>query len=189
MFGIVQGSTFEDLRAECLERLTEIGFDGYAIGGLSVGEPKDAMYQVTEVLAPRLPADRPRYLMGVGTPEDLIESVTRGVDMFDCVMPTRNARNGHLFTTRGVIRIKNARYARDERPLDSSCACPACSRYSRAYLRHLYASREILYSVLATAHNLFFYLDTMRRVRQAIALNQFGTFRHEYLGALELGPE
>jgi queuine tRNA-ribosyltransferase len=189
LFGIVQGSTFDDLRLECLDRLTEVGFDGYAIGGLSVGEPKEEMYRVTEMLAPRMPADRPRYLMGVGTPEDLVESVARGVDMFDCVMPTRNARNGSIFTTYGVLRIKNARYADDERPLDPGCECPVCRRHSRAYLRHLFVAGEILYSVLATAHNLHFYLDTMRRLRQAIALNQFTHFRHEYLNALSRGPE
>jgi queuine tRNA-ribosyltransferase len=189
LFGIVQGSTYDDLRLECLERLVEIGFDGYAIGGLSVGEPKDEMYRVTELLAARMPEDRPRYLMGVGTPEDLVESVARGVDMFDCVMPTRNARNGHLFTTRGVVRIKNSRYAEDPRPLDAECGCPTCARHSRAYLRHLFVAGEILYSVLATAHNLYFYLDTMKRVRQAIALNRFAQFRHVYLTELARGPE
>jgi queuine tRNA-ribosyltransferase len=127
--------------------------------------------------------------MGVGTPEDLVASVARGVDMFDCVLPTRNARNGHLFTSRGVVRIKNSRYAADPRPLDPDCGCPTCRRHSRAYLRHLFASSEILYSVLATAHNLYFYLDTMRRVRQAIALNQFEHFRQTYLGELARGPE
>lgn len=189
LFGIIQGSTFDDLRLECLDRLTDIGFDGYAIGGLSVGEPKEEMYRVTELIAPRMPQDRPRYLMGVGTPEDLLESVARGVDMFDCVMPTRNARNGSLFTTRGIVRIKNSRYAEDERPLDPSCGCPTCFSHSRAYLRHLYLSGEILYSMLATAHNLYFYLDTMYRVRQAIALNQFDKFRHAYLAELAVGPE
>jgi queuine tRNA-ribosyltransferase len=189
LFGIVQGSTYDDLRLECLERLGEIGFDGFAIGGLSVGESKEEMYRVTELVAPRMPASRPRYLMGVGTPEDLVESVARGVDMFDCVMPTRNARNGSLFTSRGVVRIKNARYATDARPLDPACGCPTCGRHSRAYLRHLFVSGEILYSVLATAHNLYFYLDTMRGVRQAIALNRFPEFRHEYLTELSRGPE
>ncbi len=189
LFGIVQGSVYDELRLECLERLEAIGFDGYAIGGLSVGESKEEMYRVTELLAPRLPAARPRYLMGVGTPEDLVESVARGVDMFDCVMPTRNARNGSLFTSRGVVRIKNSRYVTDSRPLDPACACPTCERYSRAYLRHLFVSGEILYSVLATAHNLYFYLDTMRLVRQAIALNQFANFRREYLTDMARGPE
>jgi queuine tRNA-ribosyltransferase len=189
LFGIVQGSTYDDLRLECLERLAEIGFDGYAIGGLSVGEPKEEMYRVTGLVAARMPADRPRYLMGVGTPEDLVESVAAGVDMFDCVLPTRNARNGWIFTSRGIVRIKNARYAEDPRPLDEGCACPTCERHSRAYLRHLFMCGEILYSVLATAHNLYFYLDTMRRVRQAIALNQFAQFRHEYLAELARGPE
>jgi queuine tRNA-ribosyltransferase len=189
LFGIVQGSVYDDLRLECLERLGEIGFEGYAIGGLSVGESKEEMYRVTELVAPRMPQGLPRYLMGVGTPEDLVASVARGVDMFDCVLPTRNARNGHLFTSRGVVRIKNSRYAADPRPLDPDCGCPTCRRHSRAYLRHLFASSEILYSVLATAHNLYFYLDTMRRVRQAIALNQFEHFRQTYLGELARGPE
>ena len=189
LFGIVQGSTFDDLRLECLERLVEIGFDGYAIGGLSVGEPKEEMYRVTELLAPRMPENRPRYLMGVGTPEDLVESVARGVDMFDCVLPTRNARNGHLFTSHGIVRIKNSRYGEDPRPLDPDCGCPTCARHSRAYLRHLFVAGEILYSVLATAHNLYFYLDTMNRVRQAIALNRFAQFRHVYLTELARGPE
>ncbi len=189
LFGIIQGSIFEDLRIESLGRLLDVGFDGYAIGGLSVGESKEDMYRVTGLIAPRMPADRPRYLMGVGTPEDLVESVARGVDMFDCVMPTRNARNGTIFTSRGLVRIKNARYADDDGPLDPACGCLACARYSRAYIRHLYACGEILYSVLATTHNLCFYLDTMRGVRQAIALNQFEKFRREFLAGLANGPE
>jgi queuine tRNA-ribosyltransferase len=189
LFGIVQGSVYDDLRLECLDRLAQIGFDGYAIGGLSVGEPKEEMYRITELVAPRMPSGRPRYLMGVGTPEDLLELVARGIDMFDCVLPTRNARNGSLFTSRGVVRIKNSRYAADPKPLDPACGCPTCERHSRAYLRHLFLSGEILYSVLATAHNLFFYLDTMGRVRQAIALNQFADFRHEYVAELASGPE
>ncbi len=189
LFGIIQGSTYGALRSECLDRLVDIGFDGYAIGGLSVGEPKDAMYRVTEEIAPRMPASRPRYLMGVGTPEDIVESVARGIDMFDCVMPTRNARNGTLFTSEGLVRIKNARYARDERPIDPNCACPTCRRYSRAYLRHLYTCSEVLYPVLATAHNLYFYLDTLRRVRQAVVLKQFEQFRREFLNELRRGPE
>ena len=189
LFGIIQGSTYGKLRAECLDRLVDIGFDGYAIGGLSVGEPKDEMYRVTEEIAPRMPASSPRYLMGVGTPEDIVESVARGIDMFDCVMPTRNARNGTLFTSEGLVRIKNARYARDDRPIDPRCACPTCRRYSRAYLRHLYTCSEVLYPVLATAHNLYFYLDTLRRVRQAVVLKQFEQFRREFLSELRRGPE
>ncbi len=189
LFGIVQGSVYGDLRRECLDRLVDIGFDGYAIGGLSVGEPKEAMYRVTEELAPRMPASHPRYLMGVGTPEDIVESVARGIDMFDCVMPTRNARNGTLFTSHGLVRIKNARYARDERPVDPECACPTCRRHSRAYLRHLYTCSEVLYPVLATVHNLYFYLDTLRRVRQAVVLKQFEQFRREFLSELRRGPE
>jgi queuine tRNA-ribosyltransferase len=189
LFGIIQGSVYEDLRAECLERLVGTGFDGYAIGGLSVGEPKPEMYRITEAVASSMPAERPRYLMGVGTPEDIVESVARGVDMFDCVLPTRNARTGHIYTSYGVLRIKNARYASDERPLDADCRCPTCARHSRAYLRHLFMAGEILYSVLATAHNLYFYLDTMGRVRQAIALDRFPAFRHEFLNNLGRGPE
>ncbi len=189
LFGIVQGSVYGDLRRECLDRLVDIGFDGYAIGGLSVGESKEAMYRVTEETAPRMPPTHPRYLMGVGTPEDIVESVARGIDMFDCVMPTRNARNGTLFTSHGLVRIKNARYARDERPVDPECACPTCRRHSRAYLRHLYACSEVLYPVLATVHNLYFYLDTLRRVRQAVVLNQFEQFRREFLSELRRGPE
>jgi len=189
LFGIVQGSTYPELRRECLDRLVGTGFDGYAIGGLSVGEPKQAMYDITAEVAPRMPDSHPRYLMGVGTPEDIVESVARGVDMFDCVMPTRNARNGTLFTSRGLVRIKNARYAKDERPIEPGCACPTCRRHSRAYLRHLYACSEVLYPVLATAHNLYFYLDTLRRVRQAVVLNQFEQFRREFLSELRLEPE
>jgi queuine tRNA-ribosyltransferase len=189
LFGIVQGSTYDALRLECIDRLVEIGFPGYAIGGLSVGESKDEMYHVTELVAPRLPRDKPRYLMGVGTPEDLLESVARGVDMFDCVLPTRNARNGHIFTSRGVLRIKNSRFSRDERPLDPACKCPTCARHSRAYLRHLFLTGEILFSILATAHNLYFYLDTMGSVRQAIALDRFAAFRTDFLTELLRGPE
>jgi len=189
LFGIVQGSVFDDLRLECAARLVEMDFPGYAIGGLSVGESKEEMYRVTELVAPHLPSDKPRYLMGVGTPEDLVESVGRGIDMFDCVLPTRNARNGHIFTSRGVLRIKNARFARDERPLDARCGCPTCARHTRAYLRHLFLTGEILYSILATQHNLYFYLDTMRGVRQAIALDRFAAFRTDFLTDLSRGPE
>ena len=159
----------------------DIGFDAYAIGGLSVGEPIDVMYAVTGATAAHLPADRPRYLMGAGTPEDLVECVARGIDMFDCVMPTRNARNGQLFTSQGRINIKNARYAEDDRPLDPACACYTCRRHSRAYLRHLYLAGEITGSALNTLHNLSFYLDTMRRIRDAIAFRSFDTFRQEFL--------
>jgi queuine tRNA-ribosyltransferase len=180
LFGIVQGSVYEDLRRRSLDQLVEIGFDGYAIGGLSVGESKRQMYDVTEFIAPQLPTDKPRYLMGVGTPEDLVESVARGIDMFDCVMPTRNARNGQLFTSRGRLNIRNAQWMRDERPIDEECECVVCKRYSRAYLRHLHISGEILASILASYHNLYFYLDTMKRIRQAIRLSLFEEFRHDF---------
>ena len=173
IFGIVQGSTFSDLRKESTQRLMEIGFDGYAIGGLAVGEPVSEMYDVVEAQDSLLPRDRPRYLMGVGTPRDLVECVARGIDMFDCVMPTRHARNGWLFTSDGHIVIRHARFRSDENPIDEGCTCPVCGKYSRAYLRHLYVSREILSSVLNTIHNLFFYLDTMRRIRHFIESERF----------------
>ena len=181
LFGIVQGSVYPDLRLRSLEQLLGIGFDGYAIGGLSVGEEKTAMYDTVEHIAPHLPSDQPRYLMGVGTPADLVECVARGVDMFDCVMPTRNARNGQAFTSRGRLNIRNSRFARDEQPLDPGCDCLVCRRYSRAYLRHLYQAGEILASTLCSYHNIGFYLDTMRRIRQSIALGEFATFRSRFL--------
>jgi queuine tRNA-ribosyltransferase len=184
LFGIIQGSVYEDLRSRSLERLVEIGFEGYAIGGLSVGEEKGRMYDLTEFIAPQMPSDKPRYLMGVGTPEDLIESVARGVDMFDCVMPTRNARNGQVFTSRGKMNVRNAKFARDGRPLDEDCECAVCRRYSRAYVRHLYNCGEMLASTLCSYHNLAFYLDSMRRVRQAIALGEFAQFRARYLSQM-----
>jgi queuine tRNA-ribosyltransferase len=173
LFGIVQGGTDVALRRESAEEIVEIGFEGYALGGLSVGEPKAETYDVVESAAGWLPRDRPRYLMGVGTPEDLVECVARGVDMFDCVMPTRNGRNGCAFTSEGKLTVKNARYARDERPLDPACLCPVCRRYSRAYLRHLFVAGEMLAAILTTQHNLHFYLDTMRRIRQAIVSGDF----------------
>ncbi|GBC78580.1 Queuine tRNA-ribosyltransferase [bacterium HR08] len=180
LFGIIQGSLYRDLRRRSVEELLEIGFDGYAIGGLSVGEEKPAMLDMVEYVAELMPRERPRYLMGVGTPTDLVEGVRRGVDMFDCVLPTRNARNGQVFTSRGPLNIKNAAYARDPRPLDEECACRVCRRYSRAYIRHLYASGEILSAILCTYHNLHFYLDTMRKIRQAIALGNFAEFAQEF---------
>lgn len=180
LLGIIQGSVYLDLRQESLARLVEIGFDGYAIGGLSVGEEKARMYEVVEAVAPEIPAGRPRYLMGVGTPEDLVECVARGVDMFDCVMPTRNARNGQVFTSSGRLNIKNARWTRDPRPLDEECRCAVCRRYSRAYLRHLYHAGEILASTLCSYHNLAFYLDTMRGIRQAIRLGELTRFRARF---------
>ncbi len=189
LFGIAQGAGHLDLRRESLERTVEIGFDGYAIGGLSVGEEKHVMMEVIEEIAPRMPADQPRYLMGVGTPEDLIEAVARGVDMFDCVLPTRNGRNGQAFTSRGKLSIKNARYALDQKPLDESCNCSVCRRHTRAFIRHLYQSGEMLASILLTHHNLAFFLDTMKRVRQAIRSGQFAKFRREFTEQLHCGLE
>ncbi|MBI5451428.1 MAG: tRNA guanosine(34) transglycosylase Tgt [Gammaproteobacteria bacterium] len=176
LFGIVQGGMFEDLRDRSLAGLQQIGFDGYAIGGLSVGEPKDDMIRILDHTVPQLPALRPRYLMGVGKPEDLVEAVRRGIDMFDCVMPTRNARNGHLFVDSGVIRIRNSAHRNDTGPLDSGCSCYTCRHYSRSYLRHLSQCNEILGARLNTIHNLAYYQQLMRELRQAIAggvLEQF----------------
>ena len=168
LFGIVQGGMDHELRKESLERTVEIGFSGYAIGGLSVGEPRSLTREVVERTLEHLPPEKPRYLMGVGTPEEIVEYAKLGIDMMDCVLPTRAARHGLLFTSEGKISIKQARYAADERPLDPSCACRVCRRYSRAYLRHLYASNELLAQTLNTIHNLSFYLDTMRRLRHSI---------------------
>ena len=189
LFGIVQGGSHLDLRRESLDRAVEIGFDGYAIGGLSVGEEKPVMLDVIEEVAPRLPANQPRYLMGVGTPEDLIEAVARGVDMFDCVLPTRNGRNGQAFTSRGRLNIKNARFIDDQRPLDELCGCSVCRRHSRAFIRHLHQTGEMLAAMLLTHHNLAFFLDTMKRVRQAIRSGQFAKFRREYTEQLNSGLE
>jgi queuine tRNA-ribosyltransferase len=187
LFGIVQGASHLDLRRESLERMVAIGFDGYAIGGLSVGEEKSVMYRVVEEIAPLMPEASPRYLMGVGTPEDLVECVARGIDMFDCVLPTRNGRTGQAFTSRGKLNIKNAQWTRDGRPLDEQCACSVCRRHSRAYLRHLYLTGEMLASILLTHHNLAFFLDTMRRVRQAIRSGDFTRFRREFLEGVGSG--
>ncbi|MDR2216156.1 MAG: tRNA guanosine(34) transglycosylase Tgt [Nevskiaceae bacterium] len=176
LFGIVQGGVYLPLREASLAALTRIGFPGYAIGGLAVGEPEEARLAVLEGIAPLLPPDRPRYLMGVGRPEDLIAAVARGVDLFDCVMPTRHARNGHLFIRDGVLNIRNARHAADTGPVDPECGCYTCANYSRAYLRHLDRCNEILGSRLATIHNLYFYLDLMRRMRQALDQGNFPEF-------------
>ena len=180
LFGIVQGGMHPDLRSLAVEQLLEIGFDGYALGGLSVGEPHELMLDITEHTAKILPQEYPIYLMGVGTPEDLIESVYRGVDMFDCVMPTRNARNGMLFTSRGRVVIKNSQYSNDPRPPDESCACYTCRNYSRAYLRHLYMSREILAYHLNTIHNLYYFVGLMRSMREAIKNDTFLQFRNNF---------
>jgi queuine tRNA-ribosyltransferase len=180
-FGIVQGGMYPELRAESLERTVAIGFDGYALGGFSVGEPKELMWQRVSELAPRMPQDQPRYLMGVGTPLDLVNGVMMGMDMFDCVLPTRNARNGCLFTSQGRIIIKNARYLRDEGPLDPACGCKVCCTYSRAYLRHLFMSGEMLSATLNTYHNLYYYLDIMAKIRQLIQLKNLAGFRERLL--------
>ncbi|HWR15682.1 MAG TPA: tRNA guanosine(34) transglycosylase Tgt [Terriglobales bacterium] len=176
LFGIVQGGMYPDLRRECAEKLVQMDFPGYAIGGLSVGEPRDITYNVVDATLPHLPENKPRYLMGVGTPEEIVEYVGMGIDMMDCVLPTRAARHGLLFTSQGKVNIKNSRYALDESPIDTACGCKVCARYSRAYLRHLYASNELLAQVLNTVHNLAFYLDTMRLVRQSILLGEFSRF-------------
>jgi len=189
LFGIVQGGMMEDLRQESLDGLAELDFHGYAIGGLSVGEPKEDMNRILAFTAPRLPEHKPRYLMGVGTPEDLVEGVSQGVDMFDCVMPTRNARNGWIFTRFGDIKIRNSRYRDDLGPIDESCACPVCTprahgddrpAYSRSYLYHLQKVQEILGAHLATVHNLYFYLDLMRQMREAIAQGAFAAWRQQF---------
>ncbi len=176
LFGIVQGGMDRELRKESAARTIEVDFPGYAIGGLSVGEPRELTREIAESTLEHLPADKPRYLMGVGTPEEIVEYASLGVDMMDCVLPTRAARHGLLFTSEGKISIKQARYAQDPGPLDPNCACRVCQRYSRAYLRHLYASNEVLAQVLNTIHNLTFYLDTMRRVRHAISLGEESLF-------------
>jgi queuine tRNA-ribosyltransferase len=176
LFGIIQGGMYGSLRLESLAGLREIGFEGYAIGGLAVGEPKEERERMLDAVEPHMPADRPRYLMGVGTPEDLVEAVRRGVDMFDCVMPTRHARNGYLFTSTGVLKIRNAQYEADTGPLDASCGCYTCSNYSRAYLRHLDKCGEILAARLGTIHNLSYYLSLMKAMRAAIEEHRFDEF-------------
>ena len=180
LFGIVQGGMYPHLRRESLAGLLAIGFDGYAIGGLSVGEPKEEMMSTLEGITPHMPQDRPRYLMGVGKPEDIVEAVCRGVDMFDCVMPTRNARNGHLFTSEGVIKIRNSRYQHDTAPLDPRCDCYTCRNYSRAYLRHLDKTGEMLGPRLNTIHNLHYYQTLMHGLREAIANGQLDEFVNEF---------
>src|SRR5574343_462860 len=181
LFGIVQGGMYEDLRDESLAGLDNIGFDGMAIGGLSVGEPKEDMARILEHVAPKMPTHKPRYLMGVGTPEDLVFAVKRGIDMFDCVMPTRNARNGHLFTRFGDVKIKNARYKTDTGPLDPSCSCYTCREFSRSYLHHLFRCGEILGGMLNTIHNLHFYQTIMAEMRAAIEQNQFTTWADAFV--------
>lgn len=185
LFGINQGAVFHDIRVEHMKRIAELDLAGYAIGGLAVGETTQEMYDTIEVVEEHMPAGRPRYLMGVGTPGNIIESVARGVDFFDCVMPARNGRHGHLFTWGGVINIKNAKYERDEGPIDPECSCPVCRRYSRAYLRHLFKAEEMLAMRFAVTHNLWFYNELMRRIRTALEEGDFDAFRREYADALD----
>lgn len=183
LFGIVQGGMYDELRLESLERLLALDLPGLAVGGLAVGEPEPERLHVLETVVPRMPTDRPRYLMGVGRPEDIVAAVLRGIDMFDCVMPTRHARNGHLFTSTGVINIRNAQYQRDPYPIDPACGCYTCKNYSRAYLRHLDRCNEILGSRLNTIHNLHFYLELMRQLRAAIAAGRVEAFARDFLAA------
>lgn len=184
LFGILQGAGHLDLREECLQRTVEIGFDGYAVGGLSVGEKKDVMYGVLENIGPKMPTDTPRYLMGVGTPQDLLEAISHGIDMFDCVIPTRNGRTGGAFTSRGKFNIRNARFAEDDGPLDPDCECSVCRRYSRAYLRHLYQAGEMTAATMLSHHNLAFYLELMRQARTAIAGGKFNLFKKAALAKM-----
>jgi queuine tRNA-ribosyltransferase len=188
LFGIVQGGVFEDLRARAAEATVALGFAGYAIGGMAVGEPKPAMYDLTELVAGRLPIDRPRYLMGIGKPEDLVEAVARGVDLFDCVLPTRNARNGQCFTGDGPLTIKQARYARDAAPLDADCACYTCRHFSRAYLRHLFLAEELLAPRLLSLHNVHFFQTLMARMRDAIAARAFAACKAGFFSRYAVHP-
>jgi queuine tRNA-ribosyltransferase len=181
LFGIIQGGMFPDLRQKAVEEMLKIGFDGYALGGLSVGEPKEIMLDIVGKTAPMLPGNSPRYLMGVGTPEDIVACVDRGIDMFDCVIPTRCARNGLLFTNQEKVVIKNGRYANDTAPIDSTCDCYTCRNYSRAYLRHLYMAREILSMVLNTIHNVRHYIRLMEQIRRAISEGRYAAFRNEFV--------
>ena len=180
LWGINQGGTYEKVRVWHMQKIAELDLPGYAIGGLAVGESTETMYEIIEAVEPHMPKDRPRYLMGVGTPSNIIEGVARGVDFFDCVMPARNARHGRLFTWEGAINIKNAKYERDESPIDPTCQCPTCRRYSKAYLRHLFKAEEMLAMRLAVMHNLYFYNELMRRIREALDEDRFATFRAEY---------
>lgn len=184
LFGINQGSTYEDLRIAHMQEIAELNLDGYAIGGLAVGETAEEMYRIIDAVEPFMPVDKPRYLMGVGTPVNIIEAVWRGVDLFDCVMPSRNARHGHLFTWQGIINMNNAKYETDSAPVDAECDCPVCSRYSRAYIRHLLKAGEMLGQRLTVMHNLYFYNTLMERIRQALDEGRFAEFRQQYLPLL-----
>jgi len=184
LFAIVQGGMHPDLRKESAKQLIEIGFDGYAIGGLSVGEPNETMYKILDEVAPVLPQDKPRYLMGVGTPQDILEAVERGVDMFDCVLPTRNARHGYLYTSQGVVRIRRAEFKEDFSPLDPECVCYTCKNFTKAYLRHLHVANETLGIRLKTLHNVAFYLNMMKQIREAIEAGRFAEFKAEFLAKI-----
>lgn len=185
LFGINQGAVFHDIRVEHMKRIAELDLAGYAIGGLAVGETAQEMYDTIEVVEEHMPKDKPRYLMGVGTPGNILEAVSRGVDFFDCVMPARNGRHGHLFTWRGIINIKNAKYECDESPIDPECGCPVCRRYSKAYLRHLFKAEEMLAMRFAVMHNLWFYNNLMQRIRDALDAGSFEAFRRQYSAVLD----
>lgn len=185
LFGINQGCTFDELRIEHMKEIAKMGLDGYAIGGLAVGEPKEDMYRIISAVEPYMPEDKPRYLMGVGTPGNILEAVSRGVDLFDCVMPSRNARHGQLFTKKGIININNAKYERDDSPIDDTCDCPVCQNYSRAYLRHLFKSSEILGMRLAVIHNLYFYNNLMKEIRECLENGTFNDYKNEYCVKLD----
>lgn len=184
LFGINQGCTFDDLRVEHMKQIRELDLDGYAVGGLAVGEPTEEMYHVLDVVVPHMPEHKPRYLMGVGTPSNIIEGVARGIDMFDCVMPSRNARHATVFTWNGIMHLTNQCYETDDRPIDEHCDCPACRHYSRAYIRHLFKAKEMLAGRLAVMHNLYFYNTLAERIRSAIETDTFAQFRAEYSGRL-----
>ena len=186
LFGIVQGGTYMDLRKRCAEELIEIGFDGYAIGGVSVGEPEELIYETTKFTAALLPENLPRYLMGVGMPPNLLEAVSMGMDMFDCVVPTRNGRNGQAFTWKGDLQLRNAQYKKDFSPIDEKCDCYACKNYTRAYIRHLFNTEEILGLRLVSLHNLSFYANLMKEIRRAIAENRFEEFKKQFLSQYEV---
>lgn len=185
LFGINQGATFDDLRIEHMKEIAELDLDGYAIGGLAVGEPKEDMYRIISAVEPFAPKDKIRYLMGVGTPGNIIEGVSRGVDLFDCVMPSRNARHGHLFTWNGIINLNNAKYANDDTPIDTECNCPTCQKHSRAYLHHLFKAKEILVMRLAVTHNLYFYNNLMKRIRDELDNGSFSEFKNKYVDLLD----
>lgn len=185
LFGINQGCTYDDLRMKHMEDIAKLDLDGYAIGGLAVGEPKEDMYRIISAVNPIAPADKIRYLMGVGTPGNIIEAVYRGIDLFDCVMPSRNARHGHLFTWNGIININNMKYERDELPIDPECNCPTCQRHTRAYIRHLFKAKEVLAMRLSVTHNLYFYNTLMEKIRESLDNGTFDEFHHKYVDLLD----